>query len=134
MLPSASGTGIFTSNSPKVIRLLRKGCTNRPFYHIVVAVNRQHQSRPIIEQLGTYDPMPNQYNEKLVALNLERISHWLGNGALVSKPVAQLLGLAGYFPIHPTSYITAWRNRQVLEKQSCKDGPESVEEDGRVVQ
>lgn len=73
--------------------------------------------------------MPNQYDEKLVALNLERISHWLGNGALVSKPVSQLLGLAGYFPIHPTSYITAWRNRQTLDEKRTKQGPNIMEEE-----
>lgn len=46
----------------------------------------------MIEQVGSYDPLPNEHNEKLVALNLERIRHWLGNGADVSTPVAELLG------------------------------------------
>ncbi|XP_050299601.1 probable 28S ribosomal protein S16, mitochondrial [Anthonomus grandis grandis] len=117
MYPPASGTGVYSYCSPKVIRLLRKGCTNRPFYHIVVAVNRAHQSRPVIEQVGTYDPMVNQYNEKLVALNYERIRFWIGNGTEVSRPVAQLLGLSGFYPIHPTSYMTAWRNREKMEKE-----------------
>lgn len=47
----------------------------------------------MIEQLGSYDPLPNEHNEKLVALNLERIRHWIGNGAEVTKPVAELLGI-----------------------------------------
>jgi len=131
MLPSASGTGIFTYNSPKVIRLLRKGCSNRPFYHIVVAVNRQHQSRPVIEQLGTYEPLVNQYNEKLVSLNLERIRHWIGNGAMVSKPVEQLLGLSGFFPIHPTSYMRAWKNREIREAEKAKEA-EKIQEEPKV--
>lgn len=38
MLPPGSGLGIYTHSTPKVIRLLRQGCTNRPFYHIVVAL------------------------------------------------------------------------------------------------
>ncbi|XP_030759452.1 probable 28S ribosomal protein S16, mitochondrial [Sitophilus oryzae] len=124
LFPPASGVGVtggFIIKAPKVIRLLRKGCTNRPFYHIVVAVSGNHQSRPVIEQLGTYDPMPNEQNERLVSLNFERISYWIGNGVTFSTPTAQLLGLAGYLPIHPTSYISAWRNRQKLEEEKAKE-------------
>lgn len=43
--------------------------------------------------MGSYDPLVNEHNEKLVALNLERIRHWIGNGADVTLPVAQLLGM-----------------------------------------
>ncbi|CAH1999786.1 unnamed protein product [Acanthoscelides obtectus] len=116
MLPPASGTGIFVNSSEKVIRLLRQGCTNRPFFHI----RRKNQHRPVIEQLGTFDPMPNEHNEKLTSLNYERIRYWIGNGAHVSQPVEQLLGLAGFFPIHPTSYMTAWRNRRATKENQEK--------------
>lgn len=37
--------------------------------------------------------MINENNEKLVALNLERIRYWLGEGAHVSKPAADILGI-----------------------------------------
>lgn len=46
----------------------------------------------VIEQVGSYDPMPNERQEKLVGLNLERIRYWIGNGAHLSLPVSQLLG------------------------------------------
>lgn len=62
----------------------------------------------------------NEHNEKLVALNFERIRWWLGRGALMSRPVEQLLGLSGLLPIHPTTYMTAWRNRQQAEKQEAQ--------------
>ncbi|VEN40495.1 unnamed protein product [Callosobruchus maculatus] len=117
MLPPASGTGTFVRTSEKVIRLLRQGCTNRPFFHIV---RRKNQYRPVIEQVGTFDPLPNEHNEKLTSLNYERIRHWIGNGAHVSKPVEQLLGLAGFFPIHPTSYMNAWRNRKAIKENQEK--------------
>lgn len=71
----------------------------------------------MIEQVGSFDPLPNEHNEKLVALNFERLQFWIGNGADMSKPVAQLLGLSGFYPLHPTSYITAWKNRRVLAQQ-----------------
>ncbi|KAB1277686.1 DnaJ-like protein subfamily C member 9 [Camelus dromedarius] len=52
------------------IRLALGGCTNRPFYRI---------------QLGSYDPLPNSHGEKLVALNLDRIQHWIGSCGKASR-------------------------------------------------
>ncbi|ELK32416.1 Tetratricopeptide repeat protein 18 [Myotis davidii] len=74
------------------IRLALGGCTNRPFYRIVAAHNKFPRDGRFVEQLGSYDPLPNTHGEKLVALNLERIRHWLGCGAHLSQPVEKLLG------------------------------------------
>ncbi|XP_017768776.1 PREDICTED: probable 28S ribosomal protein S16, mitochondrial, partial [Nicrophorus vespilloides] len=71
MLSPASGTGQFYAKSAKIIRFVRYGCTNRPFFHIVVTEVKRGQHMPVIEQLGAFDPIPNQNNEKLVSLNLE---------------------------------------------------------------
>lgn len=45
-----------------------------------------------IEQVGSYDPMLNEYGEKLVALNFERIQWWLGEGVEITQPAAHVLG------------------------------------------
>lgn len=37
MMHKAAGCGTFYKNTPKTIRLVNRGCTNRPFYHIVIA-------------------------------------------------------------------------------------------------
>ncbi|CAH4029728.1 unnamed protein product [Pieris brassicae] len=124
-LPPASGTGKYYALAAKSIRLIRQGCTNRPFFHISVTQRKRLNSQPVIEQLGSYDPMPNINNEKLVALNLERLKFWLGQGAHVTSPVAELLGLTGFFPIHPKSYMTSWRNRQA-EQDRLKSEKEAV--------
>lgn len=113
----ASGGGPNYERTKKAIRLARHGCTNRPFYHIVVMMKKHNQHEQPIEQLGTYDPMPNENNEKLVSFNFERIGYWLGEGADISKPVGELLGLAGFLPIHPNTYMTAWRNRRKQRKE-----------------
>jgi small subunit ribosomal protein S16 len=34
--------------------------------------------------------MPNSQNEKLVAVNFERVQYWIGQGAELSGPVAQV--------------------------------------------
>lgn len=76
---------------------------------------------PVIEQLGTFDPLENSHNEKLISLNLERIMYWMGKGAHLSKPINQLFGLAGLLPIHPNTYMTAWRNRQAAESKKVEN-------------
>ncbi|KAL3285847.1 hypothetical protein HHI36_000367 [Cryptolaemus montrouzieri] len=129
MLIPASGTGQYLAKSAKIIRFARKGCANRPFFHIVVTEVKRDQTDPVIEQVGTFDPLPNEYNEKLCSLNFERIKHWIGNGATVSRPVQELLGLSGFFPIHPRTYMQAWRNRRSqAEAESKNVESESIQE------
>ncbi|KAG7189692.1 hypothetical protein KM043_017362 [Ampulex compressa] len=119
-LHPATGTGI-VKRFAKTIRFARYGCTNRPFYHIVVMHTKQKQNSAPIEQVGSYDPIPNMYNEKLISFDFERIQYWLGKGAKMSEPVEQLLGLAGFLPVHPTSYMTAWRNRRAEEEKAAAE-------------
>ncbi|XP_049543069.1 probable 28S ribosomal protein S16, mitochondrial [Anopheles darlingi] len=126
-LVPASGTGRFWARSAKIIRFVRQGCTNRPFFHIVVMERRKDQYQPPIEQVGTYDPIPNEHNEQLVSFNYERIRHWIGSGAHISQPVAELLGIAGLLPIHPRTYMTAWRNRQLAEKMAQIEAVKNAE-------
>jgi len=75
--------------------------------------------------VGSFDPLPNDYNERLVALNTERIRYWLGKGAHLSTPAAELLGIAGLLPIHPRTYMTAWRNRRTAAEAEAS--PEKAE-------
>nr|CAG4652343.1 EOG090X0KAD [Triops cancriformis] len=112
----------------KSIRLHRQGCTNRPFYHIVVMDKRDMQDGPVVEQLGTYDPLPNIDNQKLVAVNFERMQHWIASGADLTDPVAELLGLSGFLPMHYKTYIKAWRNRAGEKEQPIGSVEESEEE------
>ena len=68
-----------------VIRLALHGCANRPFFRVVLMPSNRPRDETPIEQLGTFDPMPNKYGEKLVALNFDRIKYWLANGAKTSE-------------------------------------------------
>ena len=45
-----------------------------------------------LEQVGTYDPLPNEFGEKLVSLNLERITYYLSQGVKIEHDVGVLLG------------------------------------------
>ncbi|KAF3690019.1 28S ribosomal protein S16, mitochondrial [Channa argus] len=117
-----------------VIRLALAGHkqANRPFYRIVAAYNKRARDGKYIEQLGSYDPLPNVYNEKLVSFNFDRIKYWIGCGAHPTKPVAKLLGLAGFFPLHPMTVTEAERvARAQTELSELATGTEDRLEEGQ---
>lgn len=118
---------------PKVrIQLLLKGCANRPFYHLVAArLRRRPRDEDTIEQIGSFDPMPNERNEKLVAVNFDRLNYWFGQGAKTSPGAGMLLGLAGYTSVHPKVYMKAWRKRRAAiaeEEKAAKEAAEAKDE------
>ena len=71
------------------IRLTRGGAKKRPFYHVIVTDSRSARDGRNIERVGFYNPVA-QGAEKRVELNLERIKHWVDNGALLTDKVADL--------------------------------------------
>uniref|UniRef100_H2YZN2 Small ribosomal subunit protein bS16m n=1 Tax=Ciona savignyi TaxID=51511 RepID=H2YZN2_CIOSA len=109
--------GVKILRSQHVIRLALDGCKNRPFYRIVLS-NKMDKRGTEIEQLGSFDPFPNMWNEKFCAINFDRVKHHLAMGAYVGKPVRRLLGLSGYLPLDPTLPIFAegLRRRRLIEK------------------
>lgn len=113
-----------------VIRLAHAGHNhaNRPFYRIVAAFNKRARDGKYIEQLGTYDPMPNIYNEKLVSFNYDRIKYWYGCGAHPTKPVAKLLGLAGFFPLHPMTVTEAERRSAQAAQTEASTAEDEAEQ------
>lgn len=76
-----------------VIRLSRHGAKNRPFYHVVVADQRFARDGRYIERLGYYNPKATEPEQKLT-LNLERVDHWVKQGAQPSPRVLDLVKTA----------------------------------------
>jgi small subunit ribosomal protein S16 len=76
-----------------VIRLTRVGAKKRPQYRVVVADSRYPRDGRFLEKLGTYSPMLEK--DKRVALELDRVKHWLSKGAQPSDRVARFLDAAG---------------------------------------
>ncbi len=77
------------------IRLARAGAKKRPYYHIVIADSRSPRDGRFIEKVGSYNPMLPAEHEERVRLQQERITHWLGEGAIATDRVARFLGNAG---------------------------------------
>lgn len=71
------------------IRLTRGGAKKRPFYHIIVTDSRSARDGRNIERVGFYNPVASGA-EKRVELNIERVQHWIGNGAQMTDKVADL--------------------------------------------
>jgi small subunit ribosomal protein S16 len=80
------------------IRMSRGGAKKRPFYRIVIADSRFARDGRFIERVGTYDPMLNKDNPNRVKMDVDRIKHWLANGATPSDRVAKFLHDAGLGP------------------------------------
>ena len=80
------------------IRLARGGSKKRPFYRIVAADSRMPRDGRFIEKLGTYNPLLPKDSEDRIKMDLERVQHWLSQGAQPTDRVARMLEAAGARP------------------------------------
>ncbi|MCC7260739.1 MAG: 30S ribosomal protein S16 [Alphaproteobacteria bacterium] len=83
------------------IRLARGGAKKRPYYRIVVTDIRSPRDGKFIERVGSYNPLLAKTDPNRVVLDLERIKHWLGTGALPTDRVASFLRAAGVLKTKP---------------------------------
>ena len=77
------------------IRLARGGSKKRPFYRIVAADSRMPRDGRFIEKLGTYNPLLPKDSEERVKMDVERIKHWLEQGAQPTDRISRMLEAAG---------------------------------------
>ncbi|MDH5797925.1 MAG: 30S ribosomal protein S16 [Paracoccaceae bacterium] len=77
------------------IRLARGGSKKRPFYRIVAADSRMPRDGRFIEKLGTYNPLLPKDSEDRVNMDIDRIKHWLDQGAQPTDRLARMLEAAG---------------------------------------
>jgi len=67
----------------------RLGRKHRSYFRIVAIDSRQPRDGRVLEELGTYDPMVKEKDNR-VTLVPDRIKHWLSVGALPSEKVGVL--------------------------------------------
>jgi small subunit ribosomal protein S16 len=68
----------------------RLGRKHRSYFRIVAIDGRQPRDGRVIEELGSYDPMVKNTDER-VRLKPDRIKYWLSVGAQPSEKVAVLI-------------------------------------------
>ncbi|WOF75629.1 30S ribosomal protein S16 [Parvibaculaceae bacterium PLY_AMNH_Bact1] len=77
------------------IRLARGGSKKRPYYRIVVADIRSPRDGRFIEKVGSYNPLLPKDHADRVKLEVERIQHWVSNGAKPTDRVLRFMDAAG---------------------------------------
>src|SRR5436190_21746145 len=98
--PHVSG-GRTGGNVAVRIRMKPMGRKHRPFFRIVAIDGRQPRDGRVIEELGTYDPMVKDTDER-TTLRPDRIKYWMGVGALPSEKVTILF----------KKYMAKWEAKQ----------------------
>lgn len=83
------------------IRMKKMGRSHRIYFRIVAIDHHQPRDGRVIEELGTYDPMV-QNKEERVTLRPSRIEYWIGVGAKPSERVATIL----------KKFMTKWKERE----------------------
>jgi small subunit ribosomal protein S16 len=68
----------------------KMGRKHRPFFRIVAIDSRQPRDGRTLEELGTYDPMVTN-KENRVTLKADRIKYWISVGALPTEKVQAIL-------------------------------------------
>lgn len=79
------------------IRLSRAGAKKRPYYHVVVADSRSARDGRYIEKVGSFNPLLPKDHAERIRLKTDRVTHWLGVGALPSDRVARFLDAADLY-------------------------------------
>ncbi|HKJ03042.1 MAG TPA: 30S ribosomal protein S16, partial [Longimicrobiales bacterium] len=73
---------------PVRIRLRRMGRKKQPHYRVVVADSLSPRDGRFVENLGYYKPLTKPAR---LVLDMERVDHWLGQGAEPSGTVKSLI-------------------------------------------
>ena len=69
------------------LRMKMMGRKHRPYFRIVAIDHHQPRDGRVIEELGTYDPMVKNTDDR-VRLKPDRIKYWMSVGAKPSENVA----------------------------------------------
>ena len=114
------------------IRLSRGGAKKRPVYKIVVADSRFPRDGRFIEKLGFFNPLVPKNKKDRMKIEVERVKHWMSQGAKLTTRVARILGEAEVIPMptpgnNPLKAIPK-KDRKKIEKDS-KDNKEDTKKE-----
>ncbi len=72
------------------LRLKRIGRAHRAIFRLAAMDERSPRDGRVLEELGLYDPA-NQNPAAQLQLRLDRVQHWISQGAVPSDTVRQLI-------------------------------------------
>ena len=73
------------------IRLSRGGSKKRPYYHIIVADQRNKRDGKHLERLGFFNPLSTAVDVENFRVDKERYDYWMSVGAKPSERVSKLV-------------------------------------------
>lgn len=123
ILPRYNTSDAQTSFSMLIIRLQRTGRENLPTYRVVVAEKARPVKGGILEHIGHYLPAANPPS---VAINKDRVAHWLSKGATASDTVARLLSNNGVKGLE--KYIKRYTKRRPKSEEPAAPAATMSEE------
>jgi len=101
------------------IRMQRLGRRNRPYYRLCAIDQRSRREGPVLENLGTYDPVAPDA-AKQINLNEERIRHWLKMGAQPSATVRDMLAKRGLVDVKSWEAEREYDRKMVEKKKAAE--------------
>jgi small subunit ribosomal protein S16 len=100
------------------IRLKRMGRKKKPFYRIVVADERNPRQGRSADDLGYYDPIPDQ-----IQIDEEKAMKWLNDGAKPTETVKSILSKTGVL-----SKFHAQRQSIPLDESNLEEEKQKAEQ------
>ncbi len=102
-----------------IVRLAKSGAKKNPYYFITVADSRKPRDGAFIERLGFFNPSAKGSEERM-RFNLDRLDHWISNGAQLSDKVKELAKDARLSPEDLEKKLEAKKEKKLQKKEALK--------------
>ena len=102
-----------------VVRLAKSGAKKNPYYFITVADSRKPRDGAFIERLGFFNPSAKGSEERM-RFNLERLDHWISQGAQLSDKVSELAKDARLSSDELQAKLDAKKDKRAQKKEAIK--------------
>ena len=102
-----------------VVRLAKSGAKKNPYYFITVADSRKPRDGAFIERLGFFNPSAKGSEERM-RFNVERLDHWISQGAQLSDKVKELAKDAKLSPDELQAKLDAKKDKRAQKKEAIK--------------
>ena len=102
-----------------VVRLAKSGAKKNPYYFITVADSRKPRDGAFIERLGFFNPSAKGSEERM-RFNIERLDHWIGQGAQLSDKVKELAKDARLSPDELQEKLERKKEKRDKRKEAIK--------------
>ena len=100
-----------------VVRLAKSGAKKNPYYFITVADSRKPRDGAFIEGLGFFNPSAKGSEERM-RFNVERLDHWISQGAQLSDKVKELANDARLSPDELQAKLDAKKAKRDQKKEA----------------